>query len=541
MIRVSQVKVPLEHTKETVRSLAAKKIRVSEDEIRHFEIIKQSLDARTGKRSGHEGTICYQYTVALSLKDEKKVLKRRLKDVDNYRPAVYKFPYRAQEGKDYQQPVIVGTGPAGLFCGLMLARAGFRPILLERGCDVHTRLDKVNDFWENKRFDPECNVQFGEGGAGTFSDGKLNTLVKDPTGRHRAVLETFVQAGAPEDILYVQKPHIGTDLLVDVVKNIRQEIISFGGEVRFNACLTGICIKNGHIDALEINHQERLAARNVVLAIGHSARDTYQLLYDQGMNISPKAFAIGVRIEHPQEMIDQAQYGADHPDLPASPYKLTYKAENGRNVYTFCMCPGGYVVNASSEKGGIVVNGMSLRGRDSGNANSAVIVNVTPEDFGSSHPLAGVLFQRKWEQLAMEEGRGDVPVQLFADFKAGRVSGSFGQVLPVHKGAIAFGDLNRCLPEYVCDSLKEGIEAFGRKIKGFNRDDALLSGVETRSSSPIRMERGQTLESNICGLFPCGEGAGYAGGITSAAMDGIRVAEAVAASLIQNPCPDQEA
>lgn len=541
MIRVSQVKVPLEHTKETVRRLAAKKIRVSEDEIRHFEIIKQSLDARTGRRSGHEGTICYQYTVALSLKDEKKILKRHLKDVDNYQPAVYKFPYHAPEDQTPDRPVIIGTGPAGLFCGLMLARAGFRPILMERGCDVQTRLGKVNDFWDKKSFDPECNVQFGEGGAGTFSDGKLNTLVKDPTGRHKVVLETFVSAGAPEDILYVQKPHIGTDLLIDVVKNIRQEIISCGGEVHFNACVTGFCTRDGHMEGLEINHRERIAAKAVVLAIGHSARDTYQLLYDEGMNITQKAFAIGVRIEHPQEMIDRAQYGEDHPDLPASPYKLTYKTKNGRNVYTFCMCPGGYVVNASSESGGVVVNGMSFRGRDSRNANSAVIVGVTPEDFGSSHPLSGVYFQRKWEQLAREAGGGDVPVQLFADFKAGRVSESFGQVLPVHKGAFAFGDLNRCLPGYVCDSLKEGIDAFGRKIKGFNRDDALLSGVETRSSSPIRMERGQTLESNICGLFPCGEGAGYAGGITSAAMDGIRVAEAVAAALIQNSCPEQEA
>ena len=541
MIRVSQVKVPLRHTKETVRQMAAKKIRVPEGEIRECVILKQSLDARTGRRSGHEGSICYQYTVALSLKDERKVLKRHPKDTDRYSPVIYKFPVNAGAHTNYQRPVIIGTGPAGLFCGLMLARAGFRPILLERGCDVQTRLEKVNDFWEKKIFDPGCNVQFGEGGAGTFSDGKLNTLVRDPSGRHRAVLEAFVKAGAPEDILYAQKPHIGTDLLVDVVRNIRQEIIEKGGEVRFNACVTGFCLKDGRIEGLKINQQEVLPASTVVVAIGHSARDTYQVLYDQGLEITPKAFAIGVRIEHPQDMIDLVQYGGVYPELPASPYKLTYRAGNGRNVYTFCMCPGGYVVNASSEEGGIVVNGMSLRGRDSANANSAVIVSVTPEDFESTHPLAGVSFQRKWEQLAYREGKGEVPVQLFGDFKKGKVSEAFGQVMPVHKGAVTFGDLNRCLPDDVCESLKEGIEAFGSKIRGFNREDALLSGVETRSSSPIRMVRGESFESSIRGLYPCGEGAGYAGGITSAAMDGIKVAEAVAAALVNSSLAEQEA
>lgn len=541
MIRVSQVKVPLKHSKETVLKMTAKKIRVSEKDIKAFVIIKQSLDARTGRKTGHEGSICYQYTVALSIKDEKKVLRRHLKDVDFYDPVVYKFPVNAEKDKIYRRPVIIGTGPAGLFCGLMLARAGFRPILLERGCDVHTRMKKVNDFWEKRLFDPECNVQFGEGGAGTFSDGKLNTLVRDPSGRHKAVLETFVSAGAPEDILYVQKPHIGTDLLVDVVRNIRQEITDKGGEVRFNSCVTDICLKDGRIEGLQINHQEILKASHVVLAIGHSARDTYEVLYDQGMDIAQKAFAIGVRIEHPQEMIDHVQYGGSYPELPASPYKLTYRTEGGRNVYTFCMCPGGYVVNASSEAGGVVVNGMSLRGRDSGNANSAVIVNVTPDDFESTHPLAGVSFQRKWEKLACTEGHGDVPVQLFGDFREGKVSEAFGQVQPVHKGAVTFADLNRCLPDYVCESLKEAITAFGRKIRGFDREDALLSGVETRSSSPVRMIRGETFESNISGLYPCGEGAGYAGGITSAAMDGIKVAEAVAAALVKNPCAEQEA
>lgn len=541
MIRVSQVKVPLNHTNETVRRMAAKKIRIPEADIKDFVIIKQSLDARTGRRSGHEGSICYQYTVALSLKDEKKILRRHLKDVDNYNPVVYKFPHKAETGKVYQRPVIIGTGPAGLFCGLMLARAGFRPILLERGCDVHTRLKKVNAFWEKRIFDPQCNVQFGEGGAGTFSDGKLNTLVRDPSGRHREVLESFVRAGAPEDILYVQKPHIGTDLLVDIVKNIRQEITDLGGEVRFNSCVTGFCVKDGQIEGLQIDHQETLQASCVIVAIGHSARDTYEVLYDLGLDIEQKAFAIGVRIEHPQEMIDNVQYGGSYPQLPASPYKLTYRTEDGRNVYTFCMCPGGYVVNASSEEGGIVVNGMSLRSRDSGNANSAVIVNVTPDDFGSAHPLAGVSFQRKWEKLAYTEGHGDVPVQLFGDFKAGKVSEAFGQVQPVHKGAVSFADLNRCLPDYVCESLKEAITAFGGKIQGFDREDALLSGVETRSSSPIRMIRGEAFESNIRGLYPCGEGAGYAGGITSAAMDGIKVAEAVAAALVKSPCAEQEA
>ncbi len=531
MIRVSQVKVPLRHDLESVRKAAADKIRIPVKDILDLTIIKQSIDARTGIKSGHFGSVCYQYTVALSVKNEVKIIRRHLKDVDVYDPVIYHFPYRSPAYEIPDRPVIIGTGPAGLFCGLVLAQAGFRPILLERGSSVRERIRKVNAFWEGGPLDPGCNVQFGEGGAGTFSDGKLNTLVKDPSGRHRFVLESFVKAGAPEDICYVQKPHIGTDLLVEIVENIRNEIIRLGGEVFFDSCVTDLVIEDEQLKGVIINDKTLIRTNCAVLAPGHSARDTYDMLFKHHLNIVPKSFAIGVRIEHPQEMIDISQYGGAHDLLPAASYKLTYKAKNGRNVYTFCMCPGGYVVNAASEKDRLVVNGMSLRNRDSENANSAVIVNVTPDDFGDTHPLAGVAFQRKWESLAYKEGGGNVPVQLFKDFKEGRVSSDYGDVHPVHKGKTSFGDLNKVLPEYVCDSLKEGITAFGGKIRGFDRDDALLSGVETRSSSPIRIVRDETFSSNIQGLYPCGEGAGYAGGITSAAMDGIKVAEAAALRL----------
>ena len=531
MIRISQVKVPLEHDAAVIKKAAAAKIRVPEREILDMVIIKQSLDARSSTRSGHPKEICYQYTVAVSLKNEERVLRRHMKDVQKYDPVIYQFPFHASSTADQERPVIIGTGPAGLFCGLVLARAGFRPILLERGSSVRERMRKVNEFWNGGPLDPQCNVQFGEGGAGTFSDGKLNTLIKDPSGRHAFVLKCFVRAGAPEEILYVQKPHIGTDALVEIVENIRNEIIRLGGEFHFDSCVTDLIIEGSTLKGLVINHKKQLQTKCAVLAPGHSARDTYQMLLERKLTITPKAFAIGVRIEHPQEMIGMSQYGPVYRDLPAASYKLTHRADNGRNVYTFCMCPGGYVVNASSEEGRTVVNGMSLHDRAGDNANSAVIVNVVPEDFGSDHPLAGVEFQRRWESLAYREGRGSVPVQLFKDFEAGVVSEAYGDIRPAHKGAVKFGDLNHCLPDYVCAGLKDGIRAFGKKIRGFDREDALLSGVETRSSSPVRIERDDSCSSNIRGIYPCGEGAGYAGGITSAAIDGIRVAEAVARQL----------
>ena len=532
MLKVNQIKLPLNHSRGQLKEAIVHKLRIRSDELTDYQILKQSIDARKSQKGGHAGEVLYQYSVAVTLANEKHYLKKNHanKDILPYTPVIYQMPLPAASRPE-KPPVIIGSGPAGLFCGLMLARQGYCPIILERGSEVHTRMKKVNDFWAGGKLDKECNVQFGEGGAGTFSDGKLNTLVKDPFGRQRKVMETFVEAGAPEDILYVQKPHVGTDLLVGIVEKLRNEIIALGGQVRFDSKVTDFVIdEKNHIRGVIVNDCERVEADQVVLAVGHSARDTFEKLLEKQIAMEPKPFAIGVRIEHPQSMINVSQYGNAADQLPAASYKLTYRTVSGRQVYTFCMCPGGYVVNASSEEGMCAVNGMSNRGRDGANANSAVIVGVSPEDFGSSDILAGMAFQRKWEKLACEEGKGLIPIQLFGDFKEKKVSENFGEVLPEHKGGYHFGNLWHCLPEFVCESLAEGIDAFGRKIKGYDRPDAILSGVETRTSSPVRIPRDAHFESNVRGLYPCGEGAGYAGGITSAAMDGLRVAEAVAAA-----------
>lgn len=532
VLKVNQIKLPLNHSKGQLKEAIVHKLRIRPEELTDYQILKQSIDARKSQKGGHAGEVLYQYSVAVALANEKSYLKKHHtnKDILPYTPVIYQMPAKAA-ARPEKPPVIIGSGPAGLFCGLMLARQGYYPIVLERGSEVHTRMKKVSAFWAGGKLDKECNVQFGEGGAGTFSDGKLNTLVKDPSGRQRKVMETFVEAGAPEDILYVQKPHVGTDLLVGIVEKLCNEIIALGGQVRFDSKVTDFILdEQNHIRGVVVNHQETVEADKVVLAVGHSARDTFEKLMERKITMEPKPFAIGVRVEHPQSMINHSQYGSAADQLPAASYKLTYRTEKGRQVYTFCMCPGGYVVNASSEEGMSAVNGMSNRGRDGANANSAVIVGVSPEDFGGSDILAGMVFQRKWEKLAYEEGQGLIPVQLFGDFKAKKVSEDFGEVKPEHKGGYHFGNLWHCLPEFVCESLAEGIDAFGKKIQGYDRADAILSGVETRTSSPVRIPRDEHFESNVGGLYPCGEGAGYAGGITSAAMDGLRVAEAVAAS-----------
>ena len=437
----------------------------------------------------------------------------------------YQFPLPGTEKLEHV-PVIVGSGPAGLFCAWYLARAGYRPLVLERGQEAQKRKETVDRFWKDGVLDPDSNVQFGEGGAGTFSDGKLNTLVKDPNGRNHEVLKRFVEAGAPEEIVYQQKPHLGTDVLIGIVETMRHQIEEMGGSFRFETKVTDLCIENGHLTAVEVNNEEKIPADACVLALGHSARDTFDMLHRRGVYMEPKSFAVGLRMEHPQKMINYDLYGEEENEfLGAASYKVTHTCENGRGVYSFCMCPGGYVVNASSEQGMLAVNGMSYQARDSKNANSALIVTVTPEDFPEEGPLGGISFQRELEKRAWEIGKGKIPVQLFGDYKLHQKSSAFGEIEPQMKGAHVFADVRSILPKEIGDSIEEGVLAFGKKLKGFDRNDAILSGVESRTSSPVRIVRNREGYSNIEGIYPCGEGAGYAGGITSAAMDGIKTAE----------------
>ncbi len=534
MIRINQIKVPYYKQKDEydiLKNKISKMLKISLDDIASFEIVRKSIDAR------EKPDIYHVYTVDVFVKNESKIKKGVIKgNISTYKKETYPHRNKCKDMTGIKRPIVVGMGPAGLFCGYFLAINGFKPIVIERGKAVEERTKDVELFWNTGKLNTESNVQFGEGGAGTFSDGKLNTMVKDKTGRNHLVLDTFVKFGAPEHIKYVNKPHIGTDVLVDVVKNMRNEIIQAGGEVRFNSKLTDINISEGKVKSIVINDNEELETDNLVLALGHSARDTFALLRDRSFKMEPKAFAVGVRMEHPQEQIDMAMYGMKHEDsidgiLGAADYKLTGQASNGRGVYSFCMCPGGHVVNASSEQEMLVVNGMSYSKRDSKNANSAIIVSVTPDDFGSDDVLAGIEFQRRLEKAAYREGKGKIPVQLFGDFKEGRVSEEYGEITPVTKGTVTFADLNNVLPKEICEALKEGVEAFGKNIKGYNRPDTLMLGVESRTSSPIRICRDETLQSNIKGIYPCGEGAGYAGGITSAAMDGIKVYEAISDAL----------
>ena len=526
MIRITQLKLPINHTKEQLEKKIARTLKCQEGSFT-YEIIRQSLDAR------HKDDKKFAYTVDVMVPKEKQILKKvHSNNIMSTEKKRYHFP-KPGSTELIHPPVIVGSGPAGLFCGYLLAQHGYRPILLERGSDVDNRSKKVEHFWETGELDEKTNVSFGEGGAGTFSDGKLNTLVKDKLMRNRKVLEIFVEHGAPEEILYQQKPHIGTDVLKNVIVSMRKSILEYGGEVRFDSCMTDLDVRDGALAGIWVNQTEYIACETLVLATGHSARDTFAML-GKHIHMEPKSFAVGVRIEHPQEMINFSQYGAAHvSSLGAASYKLTHQAENGRGVYSFCMCPGGFVVNASSEKGGLAVNGMSYHARDSKNANSALIVTVTPQDFPDASYMGGVAFQRRLEQAAYRAGNSKIPLQLFGDFKEGRISTGLGEVKPCTKGAYAFADLNQVLPKPLTEALCEAIPAFDRKIHGFAREDALLLGVESRTSSPLRMVRDENGESNVRGLYPCGEGAGYAGGITSAAMDGIRAAEWIAARF----CP----
>lgn len=524
MIRINQLKLPVAHDKQDLLEKAAKTLKLPLKEIRSLRIVKQSVDARK------KPDIYYIYSVEVETAKEDHVLHRaKNPNVTKGGEKKYCFPSQGAQ-KLLSPPVIIGTGPAGLFCGLMLARLGYHPLLVERGQDVDCRKKTVEEFWRSGALNPNTNVQFGEGGAGTFSDGKLNTLVKDPFLRNQKVLELFVEFGADPSILYLSKPHIGTDVLSELVKNMRQEIIRLGGEVRFDCCVTDFMLDKGQISGLVVNRREEIPAQCVVLAIGHSARDTFLALNQRGIPMEAKSFAVGLRIQHPQKSINRSQYGTDsHPILGAADYKLTHQCSNGRGVYSFCMCPGGYVVNASSEEGRLAVNGMSYHKRDGENANSALIVTVTPEDFHTPGPLGGVEFQRELEAAAYRWGKGKIPVQLYGDFKNNRITKGFGEVKPAFCGSYGFANMREFLPVFLSEALVEGIESFGGRIHGFSRSDAIMAGVESRTSSPVRIPRGEDFESSVKGLYPCGEGAGYAGGITSAAMDGIKVAEALAA------------
>ena len=572
MIRINQIKIHNDlNTSKTKEELfdmlyqkASKLLRINRSDIESLEIIRHSIDARK------KPDIFDVYMVDIFVKtgSEEKIVKRcKDKNISVVSVAKYNFEEMAKSAKAKVSEhidkdgkiVIVGAGPAGLFCAYMLSEAGYKPLVIERGSDVDKRLRAVEAFWSGKELDEHTNVQFGEGGAGTFSDGKLNTMVKDKDGRGRKALSIFVEHGASDDIMYEAKPHIGTDILCRVIKSMREKIIERGGEFMFDS----------KVDELMLDETSKLTGVKVadkiiscscaVLAIGHSARDTFYMLKDKKVNIEPKPFAVGFRVEHPQSIINLSQYGvADPKSLPASPYKLVMNTDKGRGVYSFCMCPGGYVVNASSEKGRLAVNGMSYSARDSRNANSAIIMTVSPKNFGGDDVLSGVEFQRRLEEKAFEIGKGKIPVEYYGDFKKA-VSGkdsSFDKDnngdaskavsenelikeldkktnLPCMKGEYSFAEVHKILPDELNRDFIQGMEKFGRMIKGYNSDGALVSGVESRTSSPVRIPRGEDgVSTNIRGLYPCGEGAGYAGGIMSAAMDGIKTAELIAASIM---------
>ena len=609
MIRISQIKLRPDHSPWQLEKAVLKKLNIKSSDLKEMRVIRQSVDARK------KPDIFYVYTVDVNVKGESALLKRFARDpqISTANEVQWQLPACKNPGAHplSKRPVIIGSGPAGLFCALVLSRAGFKPIVVERGEAMEERTGTVEHFWNGGPLNPNSNVQFGEGGAGTFSDGKLNTSIKDSSGRIRFVLKTFVEAGADPDILYSYKPHIGTDVLRRVVTNIREEIIANGGSFLFSHVAEDITeefvsplsaeqerlpqdsalsalsenasasspmhlpperLQTLQVRDLKTNEVMQLQTQIVIAALGHSARDTFRMLYNKGYKMTPKAFAVGVRVQHPQKLIDDAMYGEACPyDMPASPYKLTCKLENGGGVYSFCMCPGGYVVNASSEEGRLAVNGMSYHGRSSGNANSAIVVTVSPEQYielsfahGSEHcdasgqdshvsdihgpggvvsgdhdpgtqiprALQGIAFQQHLEERAYRAGGGKIPTQTLADFLDHRKSTAFGNIQPVTKGACAPADVRSIFPDFISDSIEEGMKHFERIIPGFASPDVLLSAVESRTSSPVRIERTEDMNcEDHPGFYPCGEGAGYAGGITSAAVDGLRVAEAIASKF----------
>ena len=530
MIRINELRLPLEHPPEALPAAVATRLDIAAKDIRGFTVFKRSHDARK------KNALMFIYSVDVDVDNEARVLQKLADDPKIGPTPDTRYHFVAQAPTTLSsRPVVVGFGPAGIFAALVLAQMGFKPIVLERGKAVRERTQDTWKLWRSNELNPESNVQFGEGGAGTFSDGKLYSQIRDPRHLGRKVLNEFVKAGAPEEILYIAKPHIGTFRLVSMVERMRQEIESLGGEIRFQSRVTGLRIEDGQVRGVTLASGEEIGADHVVLALGHSARDTFAMLHASGVFMEAKPFAVGFRIEHPQSLIDRARLGpnAGNPLLGAADYKLVYHASNGRSVYSFCMCPGGQVVAATSEPNCVVTNGMSQYSRAERNANAGIVVNVSPEDFpgGTDNPLAGLAFQRQLEAHAFELGGGtyEAPGQLVGDFLVGRPSTQLGAVTPSYQPGVHLTDLSTALPDFAIAAIREAIPAFDRQIRGFALPDAVLTGVETRTSSPLRITRGDDLQSlNVKGLYPAGEGAGYAGGILSAGIDGIRVAEAVA-------------
>ena len=538
LIRINQIKLKPDHTEKDLRNKVFELLKIQEKQCIDFEIVKKSIDARK------KPDIIIQYCVDVKLIEEEQILKRiKNPNIGKAEPISYELKVSGNM-KMQNPPVIIGSGPAGLFCAYELAKAGYQPILLERGDEVQKRKELVDLFWEQGILDTESNVSFGEGGAGTFSDGKLNTLVKDKFGRNHEVLKLFVEYGAPKEILYDSKPHIGTDILMEVVQNIRHAILQMGGEIRFRSKVTDFLIEQERIKAVCLEDGSRIPAEVVVLAIGHSARDTFQMLQKKQVKMEVKNFALGFRVEHPQTLINLDQYGEAYRKLPTANYKLTAQTEEGRGVYSFCMCPGGYVVNASTEQNKLAINGMSYSKRDGNNANSAIIISVETQDFPDKGALSALYFQQDLENKAFRLGEGNIPVQRFSDFYESVMGEPYeyqnsklhkeefmllDALEPNTKGAYRYADLSGLLPEELNKAFVKAMLKFDRSLLGFAHGNVVVLGIESRTSSPVRILRDLEKESNIKGLYPCGEGAGYAGGIMSAAMDGLQIAEVIAA------------
>ncbi|UZJ61652.1 NAD(P)/FAD-dependent oxidoreductase [Pseudomonas sp. KU26590] len=533
MLRITEFKLPLDHADDELRPALLQRLAIGSDELLDFTLFKRSYDAR--KKSTE---LQFIYTVDFQVRDEAALL-RRLSHDKHIGPAPdvsYKVVGHAPAGLS-ERPLVVGFGPCGIFAGLLLAQMGFKPIILERGTEVRQRTKDTWGLWRKNVLKPESNVQFGEGGAGTFSDGKLYSQIKDPKHIGRKVLHEFVKAGAPDEILYVSKPHIGTFRLTGVVENMRHQIEALGGEVRFQQRVTDVLIEDGQMQGVVLDSGERIDSRHVILALGHSARDTFRMLHGRGVFMEAKPFSVGFRIEHPQGLIDRARLGkyAGHPKLGAADYKLVHHAKNGRSVYSFCMCPGGTVVAATSEPNRVVTNGMSQYSRNERNANSGIVVGITPEQDYPGSPLAGIELQERLESHAYIMGgeNYEAPAQLVGDFIAGKASTALGSVEPSYKPGVKLTDLADALPAFAIEAIREALPAFEKQIRGFSQHDAILTGIETRTSSPLRITRGEDMQSlNVKGLFPAGEGAGYAGGILSAGVDGIRIAEGLARSML---------